>query len=158
MHTETERKFLVTDDSFISQAVESHHLIQGYICRESGRTVRVRTWDDTGYLTIKGPSFDGISRLEWEKEIPLEEARVLMGLCIDGIIDKTRFIVPAGDGLKWEVDIFHGDNEGLKMAEIELPDPDTPYKKTSWLGEEVTRDRRYYNAALSGHPYKEWGL
>ena len=93
---ETERKFLVKDDRFKAMAVESHRLVQGYICRESGRTVRVRIADDRAYLTIKGSgSEDGTSRLEWETEIPVGEAEQLMTLCQRGIIDKTRYTVPA---------------------------------------------------------------
>ena len=94
--TEIERKFLVNGDAFMREAVESHRLVQGYICRESGRTVRVRIADDKAYLTIKGRSSDnGMSRMEWEMEIPVDDARELMTLCQGGIIDKTRYIVPA---------------------------------------------------------------
>ncbi|MBQ9174418.1 MAG: CYTH domain-containing protein [Bacteroidales bacterium] len=157
MHIETERKFLVKDTSYKEASTESHHLVQGYICTSGGRTVRVRLYDDTGYLTIKGPSQDGLSRMEWEKEIPFEDAKDLFALCLEGIIDKTRWIVPEGNGtLKFEVDEFHGLNAGLTVAEIELPSPETEFNRPEWLGEEVTGDRRYYNSHLSKLPFTKW--
>ena len=156
MNIEIERKFLVKDESFKSMATESHRLTQGYICKESGRTVRVRLWDDKGYLTIKGGgSASGMSRYEWEKEISAEDARDLFMLCQSGIIDKTRYIVPV-DGKIFEVDEFYGENAGLVMAEIELGSEDEPFTRPSWLGDEVTGDRRYYNSMLSVHPFSEW--
>ena len=156
MNIEIERKFLVKDESFKSMATESHRLTQGYICKESGRTVRVRLWDDKGYLTIKGAgSASGMSRYEWEKEISAEDARDLFMLCQSGIIDKTRYIVPV-DGKTFEVDEFYGENVGLVMAEIELESEDAAFTRPSWLGKEVTGDRRYYNSMLSVHPFSEW--
>ena len=156
MNIEIERKFLVKDESFKSMATESHRLTQGYICKESGRTVRVRLWDDKGYLTIKGAgSASGMSRYEWEKEISAEDARDLFMLCQSGIIDKTRYIVPV-DGKIFEVDEFYGENAGLVMAEIELESEDAAFTRPSWLGKEVTGDRRYYNSMLSVHPFSEW--
>lgn len=155
-HIEIERKFLVKDGSFKETATESHRMAQGYICSESGRTVRVRISDSMAWLTIKGPSTDnGLSRFEWEKEIPVDEARQLMKLCKEGIIDKTRYIVPFG-GHRFEVDEFHGDNEGLTMAEIELQNESEPFGRPGWLGQEVTGDRRYYNSMLSKQPFKSW--
>ena len=156
MNIEIERKFLVKDESFKSMATESHRLTQVYICKESGRTVRVRLWDDKGYLTIKGAgSASGMSRYEWEKEISAEDARDLFMLCQSGIIDKTRYIVPV-DGKTFEVDEFYGENVGLVMAEIELESEDAAFTRPSWLGKEVTGDRRYYNSMLSVHPFSEW--
>lgn len=156
MNIEIERKFLVKDESFKSMATESHRLTQGYICKESGRTVRVRLWDDKGYLTIKGAgSASGMSRYEWEKEISAEDARDLFMLCQSGIIDKTRYIVPV-DGKTFEVDEFYGENAGLVMAEIELESEDAAFTRPSWLGKEVTGDRRYYNSMLSVHPFSGW--
>lgn len=156
MNIEIERKFLVKDESFKSMATESHRLTQGYICKESGRTVRVRLWDDKGYLTIKGAgSASGMSRYEWEKEISAEDARDLFMLCQSGIIDKTRYIVPV-NGKIFEVDEFYGENAGLVMAEIELESEDAAFTRPSWLGKEVTGDRRYYNSMLSVHPFSEW--
>ena len=156
MNIETERKFLVKDEGFKAQAVENHRIRQGYIAHDGGRTVRVRLWDDTGVLTIKGPSMDGgLSRYEWEKEISREEADDLFLLCKPGVVDKTRWIILAG-ARKFEVDEFHGDNEGLVMAEIELGSPDEAFEKPSWLGEEVTGDKRYYNSYLARIPFKRW--
>ena len=156
MRIETERKFLVKDDSFKAAAAESHRLTQGYICKGSGRTVRVRLWDDKAVLTIKGAgSASGMSRYEWEKEITAEDASDLFLLCQDGIIDKTRYIVPF-DGKIFEVDEFHGENSGLVMAEIELASEDENFTKPEWLGAEVTGDRRYYNSMLSLNPYSHW--
>ena len=185
-NVETERKFLVRDNSYKSQAVKSFRIKQGYIAHDGGNTVRVRIRDNEGFLTIKGPSYDGISRFEWEKKIPLEDAEALCTLCRGGFIDKTRYIIPAettkaakeqaGEGLcfaekkadashksspvcsprYFEVDEFYGDNEGLVMAEIELEKPDEPFDRPAWLGEEVTGDRRYYNSHLLLNPYKKW--
>ena len=156
IHTETERKFLVLSDAFKAQAIASHRIKQGYIARDNGNSVRVRIKDNTGILTIKGPSADDISRTEWEIEIPLADAEALLKLCHGGIIDKTRYIVPEASGRVFEVDEFYGDNEGLVMAEIELENADNPFEKPSWLGKEVTGDRHYYNSYLSLHPYKTW--
>lgn len=157
MSIETERKFLVRDDSFKSEAVRTLRIKQGYIAHDAGRTVRVRIADDKGFLTIKGPSMNGgISRFEWEREIPLQDAEDLMLLCKDGKIDKTRFIIPAANGRKFEVDEFYGDNEGLVMAEIELGSEDEAFVRPSWLGDEVTGDKRYYNSHLLTYPFKDW--
>lgn len=149
---EIERKFLVKG-SFKEAAFKADRIAQGYLCR-TGCTVRVRIRGEKGYLTIKGPSIDGgISRYEWEKEIPHAEALELMTLCQKGIIDKTRYLIKNTDGIHtWEVDEFHGDNEGLVLAEIELSSPDEAFDRPSWLGEEVTGDRRYYNSMLSQAP------
>lgn len=156
MNIEIERKFLVRDDSYKAQAVESHRVRQGYIAHDGGRTVRVRLWDEQGILTIKGPSMGiGMSRFEWEKEISRQEAEDLFLLCKPGMVDKTRWIVPAGVR-KFEVDEFHGENEGLVMAEIELGSEDEAFERPSWLGEEVTGDKRYYNAYLALNPFKSW--
>ena len=156
MHVEIEKKFLVQDESYKAQAVESHRIRQGYIAHDGGRTVRVRLWDEKGVLTIKGPSMDGgLSRYEWEREITREEAEDLFLLCKPGMVDKTRWIVPAGPR-KFEVDEFHGENEGLVMAEIELGSADEAFEKPSWLGKEVTGDKRYYNSYLARNPFKTW--
>ena len=156
MNLEIERKFLVCDDRFKRQAVRAVRMRQGYIASDAGRTVRVRIAGDRGFLTVKGPSADGISRLEWEREIPLADAEELFVFCKEGVIDKTRYIVPTGGGRRWEVDEFYGDNDGLVVAEIELGRPDEPFDRPDWLGEEVTGDRRYYNSHLSKNPYHQW--
>lgn len=155
MNIETERKFLVLDDGYKAQAVESHRIRQGYIAHDMGRSVRVRILDDKGILTVKGPFVGLGSRPEWEKEISLQEAEDLFQLCKPGSIDKTRWIVPAGER-KFEVDEFHGDNEGLVMAEIELKSQDEAFGRPSWLGDEVTGDPRFYNGYLARNPFKNW--
>lgn len=155
MAQEIERKFLVKG-SFKEAAFDALRITQGYLSTAPGRSVRVRLKGDKGYLTIKGPSRDGgLSRFEWEKEIGADEARELLALCEPGLIDKTRWLVKAGTHT-FEVDEFHGDNEGLIMAEVELSAPDEPYEKPEWLGQEVTGDRRYYNSYLTKNPYKIW--
>ena len=155
MAIEIERKFLVTGE-YKDSAESSTHIIQGYINNEGGRTVRVRIRDDRAYLTIKGPSIDGgLSRFEWEKEIPVSDAGDLMKLCVSPIVDKRRYLVPAGSHT-FEVDEFYGDNEGLTMAEVELGSAMEEFERPSWLGEEVTGDRRYYNSHLARHPFKTW--
>lgn len=156
MSQEIERKFLVKDDGYKQMASSFSHIIQGYICRTTGRTVRVRLRDEKAYLTIKGPSPDGgLSRYEWEHEIPGREALELMQLCERGVIDKVRYLVPYG-GHTFEVDEFFGANEGLVMAEVELDAVDEAFERPPFLGEEVTGDRRYYNSCLTASPYKDW--
>lgn len=155
MPCEIERKFLVSGD-YKHLAVSSSHVAQGYICAERGRTVRVRIRGERGYLTIKGPSADGgLSRYEWEKELPLDEARELMALCGPGAIDKTRWLVP-WEGHTFEVDEFHGANEGLTVAEVELRAPDEAFARPPFLGREVTGDVRFYNTSLGTRPYTAW--
>lgn len=154
---EIERKFLVKG-SFKEAAFNAVDMAQGYLSAGGGCTVRVRLAGEEAFLTIKGPSADGgLSRYEWEKEIPVDEARELLALCPGGIIDKTRYYVRNADGVHtWEVDEFHGDNEGLTVAEVELRTPDDSFDIPGWIGEEVTGDRRYYNTYLSRNPYKNW--
>ena len=152
---EIERKFLVCGD-FKSQAASSSRIRQAYINQAGGRTVRVRIRDEKAYLTIKGPSLDGgLSRFEWEIEIPVADAEQLLELRVSAVIDKRRYLVPF-EGHTFEVDEFYGDNEGLVMAEVELSEPDEAFARPSWLGREVTGDPRYYNSHLSRHPFKEW--
>ena len=151
---EIERKFLVNDDSYRTLAYAYDHILQGYICSGHGHTVRVRTRGDKGDLTIKGPSADGISRFEWEKEITLDDARALFTLCGERI-EKTRYLVKNGKHTV-EIDEFHGENEGLVLAEIELGDVDEAYITPPYLGREVTGDKHYYNAYISRHPYPTW--
>ena len=154
-NTEIERKFLVCGD-FKSQAASSSRIRQAYINQAGGRTVRVRIRDEKAYLTIKGPSLDGgLSRFEWEIEIPVADAEQLLELRVSAVIDKRRYLVPF-EGHTFEVDEFYGDNEGLVMAEVELSEPDEAFARPFWLGREVTGDSRYYNSHLSRHPFKEW--
>ena len=155
MLVEIERKFLVVGD-YKTHATSHTHIAQGYLCADGGRTVRVRVRDDRGYLTIKGPSHDGgLWRFEWEKEISSDEARLLLPLCLPGVVEKVRWLVPAGE-LTYEVDEFLRANAGLIVAEIELPAIDAPFERPEWLGREVTGHRRYYNAALTARPFCEW--
>jgi CYTH domain-containing protein len=153
---EIERKFLVLDDSYKALSYAHSHIRQGYICSERGRTVRIRIRDTQAFITIKGPSIDGgLSRYEFEQEIPFADAEQLMTLCEPGIIDKTRWLVKSGEHT-FEVDEFHGDNAPLVMAEVELKtaydEPKTPH----FIGKEVTGDRRYYNSQLRKYPYSLW--
>ena len=147
---EIERKYLVTSDCYKQMAVARHHIRQGYISREKTGTVRVRISDDKAYLTIKGkPATGHFARYEWEKEIDVADAVELIKLCQGTIIDKTRWIVPAKEeGLKWEVDEFHGKYEGLVVAEIELEREEQVVELPTFVGKEVTDDRRYYNANM----------
>ena len=156
MALEIERKFLVKDDSYKRMAYHASRIAQGYICSERGRTVRVRICDDKGFLTIKGPSDkQGLGRYEWEKEIPLCEAKELMKLCEPGMIDKTRYLVRSGKHI-FEVDEFYGENEGLTIAEVELASEDESYEKPDFIGEEVTGDVKYYNSFLMKNPFGRW--
>ena len=156
MALEIERKFLVLDDSYKHEAFSKSHIQQGYICSERGRTVRIRIKDNRAYLTIKGPSENGgLTRYEFEREIPLEDGQQMMQLCEPGIIDKTRWLVKSGNHT-FEVDEFFGDNEGLVVAEVELSYEDEPYKKPHFIGKEVTGDRRYYNSQLRLCPFQKW--
>lgn len=153
---EIERKFLVRGDDYKRQAYSHSHIKQGYICSGHGRTVRVRQRDDHGFLTIKGPSENGgLSRYEFEKEITLDEAEHLFKLCVPGIIDKTRWLVKSGNHV-FEVDEFHGDNNGLVMAEVELNFENEPYEKPDFIGKEVTGNRLYYNSSLRAYPFSQW--
>jgi CYTH domain-containing protein len=118
-------------------------------------TLRIRTRDERGYLTIKGRGDkDGISRNEWEWEIPYAEARELLQYS-KGTIEKSRYLVPCGNHT-FEVDCFYGDNEGLVMAEVELSAPDEEFERPAWLGKEVTGDKRYYNSQLLKNPFTKW--
>ena len=156
MALEIERKFLVLNESYRSEAFRSDRISQGYLCRQNCNSVRVRIRGDKGYLTIKGPSLDGgLSRYEWEKEIPLPEAEELLLLCGDALIDKRRYLVKCGKHV-YEVDEFYGDNQGLVVAEIELDDENESFEKPAFLGAEVTGDRKYYNSHLTRFPYKYW--
>ena len=157
MFQEIERKFLVSGD-FSSEVFESTDIKQGYLCGSAGVSVRIRVRGDKGYLTIKGRrNTNGISRFEWEKEITCEEAKALLARAEGGLIEKTRHLVRNTDGRHtWEVDVFHGSNEGLVVAEIELSSEDDTFDRPAWLGEEVSDDSRYFNSHLLKHPYKTW--
>ena len=154
MAQEIERKFLVVGE-YKNLAHTSMHLVQGYIASGS-RTVRVRMSDDRAWLTIKGPSKDGgLSRFEWEHEIPAKEAMELLHLTEGALIDKRRYLVDF-EGHTFEVDEFLDDNEGLVIAEVELQSVDEPVVYPDWIGKEVTGVKRYYNSHLRSHPYSLW--
>ena len=153
---EIERKFLVTSDQFKADALAKNEISQGYLNSNPERTVRIRIKGESGFITIKGKGNEtGTTRFEWETEIPLSEAKPLLALCEKGVIEKMRYEVKIGKHT-FEVDEFFGDNEGLIVAEIELKSEDETFEKPHWLGEEVTNDNRYYNAALSLNPFKNW--
>ena len=157
MAQEIERKFLVKGD-FKAEAFKAIRITQGYLCSVPERTVRVRVKGDKGFITVKGISnASGVSRFEWEKEIPVEEVRALLELAEPGVIDKTRYLVKAADAVHtWEVDEFYGDNDGLTVAEVELDDENETFSQPEWLGEEVTGDPKYFNSMLMKNPYKNW--
>lgn len=156
MALEIERKFLVEGDSYRDTAYSSDRIVQGYLCRSNGNSVRVRIRGSHGYLTIKGPSLDGgLSRYEWEREISLSEAEELLLLCGNAKIEKRRYLVKCGIHT-YEIDEFYGDNNGLVVAEIELSDKDEPFERPDFLGREVTGEARYYNSHLTRFPYKDW--
>ena len=149
---EIERKFLVTSDEFKTQAFSKNPIAQGYLNSNPERTVRIRIKGESGFLTIKGI---GTTRFEWETEISLAEARPLLKLCEEGIINKIRYNVQVGKHV-YEVDEFQDDNHGLVVAEVELKSEDEAFEKPSWLGKEVTNDERYYNTYLSKKYFKTW--
>ena len=153
MAQEIERKFLVTGD-FGKHVVRSSRMIQGYLCADVERSVRVRISGGQGFLTIKGAVGEsGWSRYEFEQAIPQTDVEELLTLCLPGVIDKVRHWIPAGDHM-WEVDVFHGENEGLIIAEIELTSEDDVFDLPDWIGDEVTGNPKYYNAMLAKHPWR----
>ena len=153
MGTEIERKFLVKEGPWREAAAETYR--QGYLSTVKERTVRVRTINDKGYLTVKGVSV-GASRLEFEYEIPVADAEQLLdNLCEKPLIEKQRYKLDHG-GLTWEIDVFFGDNEGLIVAEVELQSEDQVFESPDWVVDEVTSDPRYYNANLISNPYSNW--
>ena len=154
MPLEIERKFLVIGDAWRALAAGVTYR-QGYLLAEKERTVRVRTMNNKGFLTIKGQS-TGITRLEYEYEIPVTEADELLDrLCRKPLIEKKRYTIPF-QGFLWEVDEFFGENNGLIVAEIELATEDQTFPKPDWVGREVSDDPRYFNARLSRHPFCRW--
>lgn len=152
MATEIERKFLIRGDAW--RRAEAVYYCQGYLNRDKARTVRVRIAGEQAFITIKGLS-TGASRLEFEYAIPIDDAKQLLLLCEQPLIEKYRRKIPY-EGFVWEVDEFLGENAGLVIAEIELPAEDTPFALPDWVGQEVTHDTRYFNSALSLMPYSRW--
>lgn len=156
MPLEIERKFLVQGD-FKSQAESSVRIVQGYLSSNPERSVRIRIKGGKAFITVKGKGNEsGMTRFEWEKEINVGEAENLLKLCEPGKIEKVRYFIPVNDNLQFEVDEFHGDNEGLIIAEIELKSEDELFEKPNWLGKEVTGNAKYYNSALVKNPYNKW--
>lgn len=152
MGREIERKFRVKKGIWRDQKATKYR--QGYLSTEKARTVRVRTIEDRGYLTIKGISI-GASRLEFEYEIPRQDADALLDICEKPLIEKNRYKVE-NDGFVWEVDEFFGENQGLLVAELELETEDQYFSRPEWIGEEVTGDPRYFNSNLVKNPYTKW--
>tara|TARA_B100000900_G_scaffold205240_1_gene173949 strand:+ start:3215 stop:3685 length:471 start_codon:yes stop_codon:yes gene_type:complete len=153
---EIERKFLIASDGYKHNISSKYDVIQGYLSTDPNRTVRLRVSGGKGYLTIKsGTSKNGLCRLEWEKELPIEEAVKLITLCLPNKIEKTRYNVNY-KGRLFEVDIFKGINEGLKIAEIELDGEADVFEKPKWLGEDVTGIKKYYNSQLCQKPFTKW--
>ena len=157
MAQEIEKKFLIKGD-YRQDVFKSVRITQAYLATAPGRTLRIRRADDKAFLTIKGRvNATGMSRFEWEKEISMDDFNSLLELAEPGMIDKTRHLVKNTDGVHtWEIDEFHGDNDGLTVAEVELSSEDEPFDKPEWLGEEVTGSRQYFNSSLLKNPYKNW--
>ena len=154
-YTEIEKKFLVIGN-FKNSIKSSHKIIQGYLSHDPARSVRIRVIDENGYINIKGETIHGgVSRFEWEKEIPKEEAQRLLGLSKGYIVEKIRHLIDYKEHL-FEIDEFQGENAGLVIAEIELASEDEKFDKPEWLGREVSHDTRYYNLELSVNPFTHW--
>lgn len=153
---EIERKFLVLSDQFKQEATSQEIIEQGFLNTDPKRTVRIRIKGNSGFLTVKGKSNKaGTSRFEWEKEIAEADAQALLELCEEGVLQKTRYKIPVSNHM-FEVDEFHGENEGLIVAEVELTSENEKFTKPDWLGKEVTGDVKYYNSQLSKRPFKIW--
>jgi adenylate cyclase len=151
---EIERKFLVLNNDFMNDSYENYTIKQGFISNDPERVVRIRIAKNKGFLTIKGKN-KGIERIEWEKEIPHDEANILMNLCKKPILEKTRYLVNYQCFL-YEIDVFEGSNKGLIVAELELENSKQTYEKPNWLGNEVSEDTRYYNSNLIENPFCKW--
>ena len=155
---EIERKFLLVSDNYKKEAYKQTKIIQGFLNTHKERAVRIRIMGAEAFITVKGISNkEGTTRFEWEKEIPLEEATMLLKLCEPNLIEKIRYEVKVGFHF-FEIDEFFGENEGLIMAEIELSEENEEFIKPDWLGKEVTGDVRYYNSQLSKIPYRNWEI
>lgn len=156
MGIEIERKFLLLSDDWRALAEQGQKLEQAYLPAAPPLSLRIRTTDNSrATLTLK-TARSGMTRNEFEYDIPLADARDLISLSASPVISKTRYKVSADEKLYWEIDVFEGDNAGLILAEIELPSEDTVFEEPSWLGAEVTNDPRYYNASLATTPFTQW--
>ncbi len=154
MGIEIERKFLVRDDAWRAGVTGVRHLRQGYLAIDGGNAARVRTDGTRAWITVKGRR-QGISRAEFEYEVPLADAEGLLILCGERLVEKRRHLVPH-EGHTWEVDEFFGANAGLIMAEIELATAQERVDLPAWLGSEVSFDPRYTNARLATQPFGRW--
>ncbi|MEM1177988.1 MAG: CYTH domain-containing protein [Acidobacteriota bacterium] len=157
MAIEIERKFLVQGAGWRQQAHKSTRLRQGYLSTDPMRNVRVRIKGDKAMLTIKAKTAEdsSVKRLEFEYEVPMDDALEMIELCVDSPIDKTRHEVTFG-GRLWEIDEFYGHNDGLIVAEIELESVDADFERPDWLGQEVSEDDRYLNSNLVAQPFSTW--
>lgn len=155
MAIEIERKFLLKEGEWPVPAGDTGiSILQGYLTDDKDKIVRVRLYGEKGFLTVKS-GMTGISRQEFEFEIPVSEARaILLGMC-SSVIEKVRYEVMSG-GKLWEIDVFDGDNKGLIVAELELDSESEEFFLPEWAGEEVTKDPRYHNSALAVHPFRKW--
>ncbi|UOL48612.1 CYTH domain-containing protein [Pseudomonas phage Astolliot] len=157
---EIERKFLIDKEKFLDahrplQLQNNVYIAQGYLSTDPERTVRVRVMGNTGWITVKGKSSeDGLTRFEWETEINVNDAKDMLGMCTS-VISKLRYYI-GYDGKTWEIDAFDDENSGLIVAEIELQSETETITIPSWVTVEVTGDPKYYNSALTKHPYKDW--
>lgn len=155
MGKEIERKFLVNSAIWSKfNKPEGQHFRQAYLVNEIEKTVRIRLTPDKGFLTIKGKT-DYISRTEYEYEISVDDAKELLDNFCENEISKIRY-KPYIGGMRWDVDEFLGNNEGLILAEIELESINQEFEKPEWIGKEVSGDERYYNAFLVDHPFNTW--
>lgn len=156
MGLEIERKFLVKGNDYRNEAYKYYDMVQGYIAHENGRSVRIRITNTESLITIKGPTdAKGMSRYEWNHTIDKRDAVELMELCQGSKIEKRRYLVHSGPHV-FEIDEFHGESEGLVIAEVELTSENEVFQKPDFIGDEVTGDKRYYNAHLTRDPYKNW--
>jgi adenylate cyclase len=155
MATEIERKFLTVSNAWRDLAWRRERLRQGYLGGNDRASIRVRVGQDSAWLNLKGMTL-GRARDEFEYSIPLADGSEILATLTKGpIIEKTRYWV-RHEGMIWEVDAFHGANEGLVVAEIELESCDLEFALPAWIGDEVTESRRYYNVNLVAHPYSLW--
>ncbi len=153
MGKEIERKYLVDLDKWAWKGTPVE-IKQAYLSIENGKIIRIRTSGEKAYLTIKG-NLQGITRDEFEYPVPYTDALQLMNFSVSFPVEKTRYILPSGD-IKWEIDVFHGLNDGLIVAEVELTSEDQEFEKPDWILEEVSHDERYFNFNLSLRPFQKW--
>lgn len=155
MATEIERKYLVVGDAWQTQVSGHCEMKQGYLAGSEKASIRIRVEGGHANINIKSATLD-ITRKEYEIPMDIKDAEeILSEMCDQPLIEKTRYYIPLGEH-EWEVDVFHGDNAGLVVAEIELQDKNESFEKPTWLGREVSDDKRYYNVCLVKHPYKNW--